>query len=384
MKSSFQKRTLALQDRIGEQGMDLALLTDPDTIYYVSGFCNYIGMEFGRPTMIILPRAKPGTLITPDAEMEMARTMTWIEDIRGWMDGVNGEWALHLRDLLGPFKKLTIGVERSKITPVMLESFQSAVPAASFVDVSDIVSEMRMIKSPEEIKAMRQAGEVAIAMCEAGVNTIGEGVPEYEVALAVIAGGTRKAAEFHSPEGAERLFSPMIHNLQILQSGHDTTMAHSRPTVRKIQKGDPVFMCFCCIASFKHFKLGFDREYFVGSVKDEYARIYEIAIGDQEAALKTIRPGVAAEEVHKAACEVYRENGLGLDYRTGRGIGYSYLEEPQLKNGDKTLLERGMTFAVDGAVTIPGQFGARVGDSIVVTENGYEFLTPYPKDLRIL
>ncbi|NIN01818.1 MAG: M24 family metallopeptidase [candidate division Zixibacteria bacterium] len=161
-------------------------------------------------------------------------------------------------------------------------------------------------------------------------------------------------------------------------------MVHRRPTVRTIQRGDPVYMCFCGIANFKHFKLGFDREYFVGRVKDEHARIYEIAIRAQQAALDVIRPGVTAEEVHKAPNEVYQEAGFGSAYGTGRGIRYSILERPQLKDGDKTPLQSGMTLAVDGGVTVPGQFGARVGDSVVVTEGGYEFLTPYPKDLRIL
>jgi Xaa-Pro aminopeptidase len=143
-------------------------------------------------------------------------------------------------------------------------------------------------------------------------------------------------------------------------------------------------MCFCGIANFKQFKLGFDRQFFVGTVSDEHARIYDVALQAQIAALDTIRPGVPAEEAHAAAEEVYRKSGFGIAYRTGRGIGYSFLEEPELKSGDKTTLREGMTLAVDGGITIPGEFGARVGDSIVVTETGYEYLTPYPKDLRVL
>ena len=60
------------------------------------------------------------------------------------------------------------------------------------------------------------------------------------------------------------------------------------------------------------------------------------------------------------------------------------IEKPELKIGDKTLLRSGMTFAVDGAVSIPEKAAARVGDSIVVTENGYDYLTPFPKDLQVL
>ncbi len=91
-----------------------------------------------------------------------------------------------------------------------------------------------------------------------------------------------------------------------------------------------------------------------------------------------------AEEPHKAAEAVYREAGLQPGYRTGRAIGYSFLEGPELKTGDRTPLQPGMTFAVDGGITIAGRYGTRVGDSIVVTETGFEFLTVYRKDLRVL
>jgi Xaa-Pro aminopeptidase len=243
---------------------------------------------------------------------------------------------------------------------------------------------MRMVKSPAEIDVMRQAGQVAVAMCEAAVHTIAESVPEYEVSLAAITAGTRKAAEFIGDENSDRLLSPMIHNLQVFQSGPDLSMVHRRPTLRRIKKGDPIYMCFCPFTLFNQIKLGFDREYFVGRVSDEHAKIYQIALEAQAAALAMIRPGVLAEDVHFASLAVYQSAGFGICYRTGRGVGYSFLEQPEFKDGDKTPLQAGMTFAVDGGITIPGKFGARVGDSIVVTEDGFEYLTPYPKDLRIL
>ena len=199
-----------------------------------------------------------------------------------------------------------------------------------------------------------------------------------------MAAGTRKAAELLDRENASELYSPVIHNLQVLQSGPDLSMVHRRPTRRRMQNGDPVYLCFCPFTLFKQIKLGFDRQYFVGQVSDRHAAIYATALEAQAAALETIRPGIPAEEVHRAALEVYQSAGFDICYRTGRGVGYSFLEQPEFKQGDKTLLQAGMTFAVDGGITIAEQFGARVGDSIVVTENGFEYLTPFPKNLKIL
>jgi Xaa-Pro aminopeptidase len=384
MDNTFQSRAIEIQRRMEDRHLDVLVLTDPDTVYYVSGFWGYLGMEFGRPTMVVVPRSGPCTLVTPAMEAEMARAMTWIEDIREWTDGVGGEWVSHLRALLSSNRRLTVGIERFLIHPVISERLREELSGAAFANASDILDDMRMVKSPAEIGIMRQAGQVAVAMAEAAAKAIGVGVPEYEVALAVIGGGTRKAAEFLADQAADSLFSPTIYNLQILQSGKHLSMVHRRSTVRTIQSGDPVYLCFCGIANFKQFKLGFDREFFVGSVSDEHARVYEVALQAQAAALQTIRPGVLAEEVHAAAEAVYREAGFGLAYRTGRGVGYSFVEKPQLKRGDRTPLRAGMTFAIDGGITISGEFGARVGDSIAVTETGFEYLTPYPKDLRIV
>ena len=102
---------------------------------------------------------------------------------------------------------------------------------------------------------------------------IAEGVPEYEVSLACIAAGTRKAAEIIGGEDADSLMSPMIHNLQVLQSGHFTSYPTCIPRCVASGGAIRVYMCFCPIAHFKQFKLGYDREYFVGEVKDEIARI---------------------------------------------------------------------------------------------------------------
>ena len=110
----------------------------------------------------------------------------------------------------------------------------------------------------------------------------------------------------------------------------------------------------------------------------------ETAIRAQAAALAAIRPGVEAQSVAAAANEVYRQAGFEPGYRTGRSIGVAYLESPELKPGERTRLVPGMTFAVDGGVALPGRGGGRIGDSIVVTDHGYELLTDFPREVQVL
>jgi Xaa-Pro aminopeptidase len=384
MEERYMRRTAELQQRMRDDDIDAVLLTDPDSITYLAGYWGYLGMEWGRPTMVFVPQAGECSVITPLMESEMGRNLTWIADVRPWEDGVDGEWRKPLAELLGPHGSMTLGVERTLMHPRINAYVVQDHPELRLSDVALLLGPMRQIKDADEIDIMRQAGQVAVAMVEGARAAIAPDVPEYEVALAVINAGTRKAAEFLGVEGVDQYHSPTVYNLQVLQSGAHTCMVHRRSSVRRLQTGDPVYLCFCGIANFKQYKLGFDREFFVGSVTDEQARTYETAIRAQLSALDSVRPGAVAEDVHSAADTVYREAGFTPGYRTGRSIGCSFLEQPELKSGDKTVLKAGMTFAVDGGITLPGEYGVRVGDSIVVTDAGFEYLTPYPKTLTVL
>jgi len=382
MTRAEQHRILLLQERLRGEGIDLYLTDDPDSICYFTGYWGYLGMDFGRPTFLVVPQADEPILVTPAIEAEMARTLTGVSRILAWTDGVGGEWRDPLLKLLGRTPGV-VGIEAGRLHPVLARAMHPCLAHAPR-DVAPILAALRMIKTPAEIAVMRQAGQVALAMVEAARLAIAPGVPEYEVALAVIHAGTRQAAEFLKGETAVRCASPMIANLQIMQSGPDTAMVHARPSVRPIAEGDAVYLCFCGIANFRHMKLGFDREFFIGRSSQAQERCYEVALKAQQTALAMVRPGAIAQEIHLAAQEVYRSAGFGFSYRTGRGIGYSFLEKPELKAGDTTRLAEGMTLAIDGGITIPGELGARVGDSIVVTPGGFEFLTPYPREFTIL
>ena len=381
----FVRRTEELQRRMADEGLDLLLITNADAIYYFTAYWGDLGLEFGRPSILVVPRSGSVTLITAFMEILMAQAMTWVEDIVTYADGVGREWRDPLDKALGGSPgQVKLAIERSDMPTVILDYLRRDVGLPEPLDGGDLIARMRLVKSAEELDMIRQAGQVAVAMARGGRAVIAEGVPEYEVSLACMTAGTRKAAEIIDAEDAGALMSPMIHNLQVLQSGHFTSYTHLHPTVRRIRRGDPVYMCFCAIAHFKQFKLGFDREVFVGEVDDELARIYQAAIDAQAAAIAAMGPGVSAQDVHRAAVDAYRAAGFGPSYRTGRAIGYSSLERPELKDGDTTVLQPGMVFAVDGGITVDQVFGARVGDTVIVTEGGSEIVTDDPRDLTVL
>ena len=377
-----RQRTADFQARLDDAGHGAVILTDESSIAYLAGFWGYLSIEFGRPTFLILRSGEAPVVLTPLMESEMVSAMTWVEDVKTWEDAGENRWENVLGGVLGEGCK-RLGVEKNVLPAIVRNWLDEAYPGIVLDDVSALLGGMRMIKSPLEIDIMRQAGAIAGAMMKAADESLVEGAQEFETALAIINAGSRKAAGFLTASGWEAFVSPMIHNLQIMQSGTDTSMVHRRASVKQYRRGDPVYFCFCNMAQFKQYKLGFDRMFFIGEVSDAAAKVQQAAIEAQRAAINAIHPGVLAEDIAVAADEVYAAKGYETSYRTGRSIGVAYLEAPELKHGDKTVLHPGMTFAVDGGISVDGELGGRIGDSVVVTEDGCEFLTDYSRDLLV-
>ena len=379
--SLFASRMDTLRAALSAAGLEVALISDDDSVYYLTGFYDYLHMSFGRPTLLVVPADGQSLLITPTMELEMAEALAVVDRIEPWNDGLGEEWREALPGALegaGP-----VAIEPELMPPVVRKFVDTLIEAGRLADVTPIIAEMRMIKSAEELDLARHAGEVANAMMSAGCAAIGDGVPEYEVALATSAAGTRKAAELLAAHYRDAHMSPNTHFLQIMASGEEITMSHHRASTRVMRRGEPVFLCFCGMTNFHRFKLGFDRTFWIGEMADATQQaIYQTAVDSQAAALGVLRPGVTAESVHAAYAEVIQEAGYAYPFRCGRATGYSFLEKPQLVFGDRTVLTPGMVLAVDGSVSVARTFRAQVGDSFIVTDDGYEQLTSHPKALE--
>ena len=376
----YETRMEDFRRRLGEAGLEAALITDDDNVYYLTGFYDYLHMDFGRPTILVVPRDGQTLLITPSMELDMAEAAARVDRIAAWNDGLGEEWRGEMSSAVSESGR--IGIEPDRMPPVVRDFVEGIVEAVRLADVTPVLAEMRMIKSEQELQLARHAGEVAMAMMAAGKATIGDGVPEYEVGLATSQAGTRKAAELLRDHYDDACMSPNTHFLQIMASGDEITKPHHRASTRVMKRGEPVFLCFCGMTNFHRFKLGFDRTFWIGEIADpKQAEVYEVAVASQKAALAALRPGVTAESVHAAYAEVIQAAGFDYPFRCGRATGYSFLENPQLVFGDKTVLQPGMVFAVDGSVSIAKSFRAQVGDSFIVTEDGYEQITEHPKAL---
>lgn len=375
----FADNLLRLKSRLAEWNIDVALITDDDSVYYYSGYYDYLHMEFGRPTILVVPQDGDSLLITPQIDLNMALENAVVERIKPWNDGLDNEWREHLSGYLTG--STVVGIEPERMPALVRSYIDSQLDERKIVDVAPLIAAMRMIKSEQELQLARHAGAVANAMMDAGRAAIGNGVVEYEVALATSAAGTRKAAELLQQHYRGTEMSPNTHFLQIMASGTDIIKTHHRASNRIMRSGEPVFLCFCGMTNFHRFKLGFDRTFWIDEISEPAQRaIYQVAVDSQAAALEVLRPGVTAEAVHAAYADVIQDAGYDYPFRCGRGTGFSFLEKPQLVVGDQTVLQPNMVFAVDGSVSTT-TFRAQIGDSFILTDDGYETITFHAKSI---
>ena len=376
----FEQRINKLRQKLIDKNIDLALITDDDSVYYYTGYYDYLHMDFGRPTILLVPKDNESILITPLIDIKLVEDDAVIDKVLPWNDGVGNEWKEHLPYYLT--KDKNIALEYNQIPALVRNYIYTLIDEKIVNDVTPIISEMRMIKSSEELKIARHAGQVANAMMQAAKNTIAVGVPEYEIALSTSAAGTKKASEILNKHYPNSRMSPNIHFLQIMASGEHMSLTHHRASNKMLKYGDPVFICFCGMTNFHRFKLGFDRTFWLGEIKDQsQIKTYEVAVNSQAAALSILAPGVSASSVHAAYAELIQSAGYPYPtFRCGRSTGFSFLEHPQLVVGEETILQPGMVLAVDGSAN-SDNFRAQVGDSFIITDDGYEQITSFSKSL---
>jgi Xaa-Pro dipeptidase len=327
-----------------------------------------------------VPKDGDTFLVTPAIDLNTATEHARVDRISAWNDGMGSEWREDLSSIARGSGR--VGIEVGHM-PALVRSYVSElVGQEKIITITPILSEMRMIKSDQELQLARHAGQVANAMMNAGRRAIAANIPEFEVAIATSEAGTRKAAELLSANYGDKDMSPNTHFLQIMASGDKITQTHHRASTRIMQYGEPVFLCFCGMTNFHRFKLGFDRTFWIGEIGDKsQLEVYEVAVASQTAALNALRAGVTAESIHLEYAEVIQSAGYEYPFRCGRATGFSFLEGPELVTGDKTILRPGMVLAVDGSVSVE-TFRAQVGDSFIITEDGYETLTHHSKALE--
>lgn len=264
-----------------------------------------------------------------------------------------------------------IAVEKSHLTVERLEALSGVFPDAEFVSIDDQLNNMRVIKDTEEIGRLAEAAELADFAIETGCSLLKEGVTELEV-LSEIELALKKRGVTHMSFDTMVLF------------GDKTASPHGKPGDRKLQRGD--FVLFDLGVIWKGYCSDITRTVSFGNPSDEQRAIYDTVLRAELSSLEAARVGVTAAELDRTARGVIEDAGYGdyFTHRLGHGLGISVHEYPSLHGANDLPLQEGMAFTVEPGIYVPAVTGVRIEDDLVLTADGVNVLTKFPKELQII
>jgi D-alanyl-D-alanine dipeptidase len=251
-----------------------------------------------------------------------------------------------------------------------LLGLQDKLPGARYVSMTAALPMLRAIKDADELERLTAAGAAADACFEdiAGVRFAGR--RESDIA-ADLAGFLR--AHGHSQV-----------DFTVVGSGPNGANPHHEMSDRVIEEGDMVVLDFGGIK--EGYGSDTTRTVHVGEPTDEEREVFEIVRRAQQAGFDAVRPGIACQEIDRAARKVIADAGYGeyFIHRVGHGIGLTTHEPPYMVEGEEHLIEPGMCFSIEPGIYLPGRFGVRIEDIVAATDDGGRRLNNTSREMRIV
>lgn len=236
--------------------------------------------------------------------------------------------------------------------------------------LDDALRALRIIKSPDEVKKIEAAQKITDAAFSYILPKIQEGVTERELALDL--------EFFMRKEGAEAVAFDLI-----VVAGKNGSQCHGVPSGNTVQKGD--FITIDMGAKLDGYHSDMTRTVALGQVSDEQRTVYETVLKAHLAAAEAVKPGLKCSAIDKIARDIIETPYPGtFGHGLGHGVGFEIHEWPRFSRLDDTILEPGMVITDEPGIYIPGKFGVRIEDMLLVTQDGCHSLTGSPKDLMIL
>ena len=362
MQINYQER---LDNLLEQSGADTVAMVPGENMVYFSGLHFHLSERpivalYNRQGMsFIIPELEVAKLeARPDLE---ARRFMWT-DREGYenafMEAVDG---LTLRD-----KSIAMDGQTLRLFE-WLALNRAGVSADQALDAGDLFLNLRARKAPEEIASMRKAIQISEKALEATMDWAKPGMTERQIA-------DRLSAEMLQ-RGAQGLAFLLV------LTGEKSGLPHGDTGDRVW--GEDEFLLIDFGARFQDYPADITRTFCYGQPTEQMRAMYEAVYGANKAAREFARPGVTCEAVDRVARDVIEQAGLGeyFIHRLGHGLGLSVHELPNMVAGNQQELLPGMVFTIEPGVYIPGVGGVRIEDNVVVTEDGLDVLTSFPREL---
>lgn len=381
----FEKRRNDLRQLIREKQMDGVLIDSPSNLYYYTGFTGGEAMFFmpvdgkalhdgessgdGQESGYIITDSRyyeqvekecPGLLL-----LKLEQT-GYGEAVKGLLDRIYG----NKRNQGGSNGKVRIALEDTMNLARYMKLCE-ACKAYSFEPASGSINTCRMVKDDAELARLAKAEAIGDAAFSYILDRIKPGITEAEIALEL---------EFYMKrQGASRLSFDTI-----AASGPNSSMPHAQVTNRRVEKGDFVTMDFGCV--YQGYCSDMTRTVAVGTPTEEMKKVYQIVLDANLRAMDSIREGVRCSEIDAVARDYIRDCGYGayFGHGLGHGVGLDIHEEPRFSPKCDVITRENMVITDEPGIYLPGRFGVRIEDLVVVKKDGFETLSRSDKKLIIL
>ncbi len=326
-----------------------------------------------RPLVVIVPLEGDPVAIVPNLEMASFGPIGFEGEVYDWRDeeGYMGAFE-KAGETLAHLNGLKIGLEAQRMRVFEQMALASVFPKAEFVDAHQLISSIRLHKTADEIAKLKEAIRISEEALEATLQQVQVGQSETEIESILL-------NELFS-HGADGLaFEPIV------AAGDNSAQPHAkaRPDYR-IKPGDALLIDFG--ASYQGYNADITRTFFVKEVSDFDRAFYETVLAANERGKAVTRAGITASQVDDGVQRVLESSQFAefRRHKTGHGLGLDVHEAPQIMRGNDTPLEAGMVFTVEPGLYRVDECGVRIEDDVLVTDDGIECLTSFPRELRIV
>lgn len=369
--SEYESRFHQLQDLMAASGLDAVLATNHQNVNYFSGITSILaGLPGGygnvRPLIVLLPAVGDPVVIVQFTDYGNAEANSWIRDVRSWVDLPFNtdllESVLREKGLV----KSRIGMEFSRELHLGIpyndfQTLKSRQPEIDFVDASDLIWQLRMVKSKAEIERVRSAARITAKSLRQNLPLIEEGMTEREISSAI--------AQDLLKNGADKF------NYVSSLAGNGTYDRFCQlPTDRKVKKGE---LLWCDLSAiYRDYCSDMSSFVVVGGANDEYRKLSDLSRSVHLQAVSYMRPGLKAKDVMTFVGKAYEDAGFGWNFNIGRcghGVGLELGEQPSLDANSDVVLQPGMTLAFEPAI-LDDRGVFNMEEDILITEDGCEIL----------
>lgn len=350
-----------IQEILKERDLDGLLLTDEKNQRYAAGFAFTDGA--------VLVGRERAWLITDSRYIEAAEKAAAV-GVTVWLYDRERPLMERLKAAIREAGMERLAAEDGKLSHREYLAYEKALGMA-LLPAGELMAKLRAAKTEEEIGAMRAAQAIAERALEEVLGLIQPGMTEKQVMAELVYRTLRHGSEGNS-------FDPIV------VSGPNTSLPHGVPGDRVIQRGDFVTMDFGCLKD--GYCSDMTRTVAVGEASDEMRNVYDIVLKAQLAGIAVARAGIPGKEIDAAARKIITEAGYGpyFGHGFGHSLGLDIHEAPSANLRGEEPMPVGAVCSAEPGIYLPGRFGVRIEDVMILREGGCDVITKAPKELIIL